>query len=96
MAKYQIINVKESSGTFEGNKFDNRMFMCYTDEQSKYLLCGENTCSLKMKADDFVYAMRSHKYNNGDLPDKIISPVFNQNGYMTDFTLSDPETGEVI
>lgn len=96
MAKFQIINVKESSGTFEGNKYDNRVFLCYTDDSSKYLISGENTCSLKMKVDDFNYAMRSHKYSNGDLADKVISPQFDQYGNMTDFTLSDPETGEVI
>lgn len=96
MAKFQIINVKESAGEMNGHKFDNRVFLCYTDDSSKYLISGENTVSLKMKVDDFIFAMRSHNYSNGDLPDKVISPTFDQNGYMTDFRLSDPETGEVV
>lgn len=96
MSKYQIINVKESSGMFEGNKFDNRVFACYTDKECKYIVAGENTCNLKMRVNDFVYAMRSHNYSANDLPEKILSPVFDEQGYMTDFTLSNPETGEVI
>lgn len=94
--KYQIINVKESKGTMEGNSFDNRMILCYSTETSKYLVCGEYTENLKMKTDDFNYAIRFHNYDLKDLPGKIISPVFDKNGYVTDFTLSDPDSGEVI
>lgn len=96
MAKFEIINVKVSKGVMEGNPYDNRMFLCYTDESSNYLVSGTNTINLKMKVDDYNYAIRFHNYNVNDLEGKIIIPVFNQNGYMTDFTLSDPETGEVI
>lgn len=95
-AKYQIINVKESKGTVEGNQFDNRMILCYSTESSKYLLCGEFTENLKMKTDDFNYAIRSRGYDLSELPGKIISPVFGRNDYIEDFTLSDPETGEVV
>lgn len=94
--KYQIINVKESKGTMEGNAFDNRMILCYSTETSKYLVCGEYTENLKMKTDDFNFAVRSHNYDLNQLPGKIITPVFGRNDYITDFTLSDPETGEVI
>lgn len=96
MAKFQIINVKVSAGVFEGNKYDNRVFLCYTDEASKYLVTGSNAVNLKMKVDDFNYAVRFHNYNIADFEGKVLSPVFDQNGYMTDFTLSDPETGEVV
>ena len=94
--KYQIINVKESKGNMDGNPFDNRMILCYSSEISKYLLCGEYTENLKMKTDDFNYAIRHHEYDLSQLPGKIITPVFGRNDYITDFTLSDPETGEVI
>lgn len=94
--KYQIINVKESKGTMEGNAFDNRMILCYSTETSKYLVCGEYTENLKMKTEDFNFAVRSHNYDLSQLPGKIITPVFGRNDYITDFTLSDPETGEVI
>lgn len=94
--KYQIINVKESKGTMEGNAFDNRMILCYSTETSKYLVCGEYTENLKMKTEDFNFAVRSHEYDLSQLPGKIITPVFGRNDYITDFTLSDPETGEVI
>lgn len=94
--KYYIINVKESKGSIDGNSFDNRMILCYSSESSKYLVCGEYTENLKMKTDDFNYAVRSHGYDLSQLPGKIISPVFGRNDYITDFTLSDPETGEVI
>lgn len=94
--RYIIINVKESKGSIDGNSFDNRMILCYSSESSKYLVCGLYTENLKMKTDDFNYAIRSHGYDLSQLPDKIITPVFGRNDYITDFTLSDPETGEVI
>lgn len=94
--KYQIINVKESKGTMEGNAFDNRMILCYSTETSKYLVCGEYTENLKMKTDDFNFAVRSHNYDLSQLPGNIITPVFGRNDYIIDFTLSDPETGELI
>ncbi len=94
--KYQVINVKESKGNIEGNPFDNRMILCYSTESSKYLVCGEYTENLKMKTNDFNYAVRHHGYDLSDLPGKIISPVFGRNDYITDFTLSDPESGEVV
>ncbi len=94
--KYQIINVKESKGVVDGNPFDNRMILCYSTESSKYLLCGPYTENLKIKTDDFNYVIRNRGYDLRDLPDKIITPVFGRNDYITDFTLSDPETGEVI
>lgn len=98
MAKYQIINVKPYSGDLSnGNgKFDNEHFLCFTDAPGKYLTAGPNTTILKIRRDDFNYALRAHGYSANDLPDKIISPIFDENGYMTDFTLSDPDTGEVI
>lgn len=95
-AKYQIINVKESKGTMEGNPYDNRMILCYSTETSKYLVCGDYTENLKMKTDDFNFAVRSHNYVLSDLPGKIITPIFGRNDYITDFTLSDPDSGEVV
>lgn len=98
MAKYQIINVKPYRGDLSngGGQYDNEHFLCYTDETSKYLTAGPNTDILKIRRADFDYVMRSHNYTASQLPDKVISPVFDKNGYMTDFTLSDPDTGEVI
>lgn len=93
---YQIINVKESKGNFEGNNFDNRVFLCYSSDSGKYVICGENTENLKMKADDFNFVLRSHNYELSVLPGKLIVPVFGRNDYVTDFTLADPDTGEVI
>ena len=92
---YQIINVKESKGTMEGNPFDNRMILCFSSDTSKYLVCGAYTENLKMRTDDFNYVIRNHEYALGELEGKIISPTFDKNGYVTDFTLSDPESGEV-
>ena len=94
--KYQIINVKASKGTIEGNPFDNRMILCYSSEPGKYVICGTNTENLKMKTDDFNYAIRSHNYDVNDLEGKIMTPTFGRNDYITDFVLSDPETGEVV
>lgn len=94
--KYQIINVKESKGKVDDNPFDNRMILCYSTGTSKYLLCGDYTENLKMKTDDFNYVIRNRGYELGGLSGKIITPVFGRNDYITDFTLSDPDTGEVI
>lgn len=94
--KYQIINVKASKGTIEGNQFDNRMILCYSSEQGKYVICGPNTENLKMKTDDFNYVIRSHNYDVNELEGKIMTPTFGRNDYITDFVLSDPETGEVV
>lgn len=94
--KYQIINVKDSRGEIDGNKFDNKMILCYSSETSKYLVCGDFTENLKCKADDFNYAIRAHGYDLQQLPGKMIHPVFGRNDYVTDFTLADPDTGEVI
>ena len=94
--KYQIINVKASKGTIEGNAFDNRMILCYSSEPGKYVICGPNTENLKMKTDDFNYAIRSHNYDVNEFEGKIMTPIFGRNDYITDFTLSDPDTGEVI
>lgn len=93
---YIIINVKVSSGKFEGVDFDNRIFLCYTNESSKYLVCGNNTDSLKIRKDDFVYCMKSKNLQENQLPGNVIVPVFDKNGYMIDFTLSKPDTGEVV
>lgn len=93
---YIIINVKVSSGKFEGVDFDNRIFLCYTNDSSKYLVCGSNTDTLKMRKDSFVYCMKSNKLQESQLPGNVIVPVFDKYGYMTDFTLTNPETGEVI
>lgn len=93
---YQIINVKISSGKYEGVDFDNRIFLCYTSDNSKYLVCGDNTDTLKMRKDDFIYCMKSKNLQESQLPGNMISPVFDKNGYMIDFTLTNPDTGEVI
>lgn len=89
---YQIINIKESK--FDGA--DNVAILCYSDEPGKYLLCGDNTESLKMKRDDFNFVMRSHGYDLKNVKGKNLDPKFGRYDYLEDFTLSDPETGEVI
>lgn len=89
---YEVINLKESN--FDGA--ENVSFSCYSSAPGKYLMCGRNTESLKMKRDDYNFVMRSHNYNLDDLPGKIITPSFGRYDYVEDFTLSDPQTGEVI
>lgn len=89
---YQIINVKESNF----NDAENVVILCYSDDKAKYLISGSNTESLKMKKDDFNFAIRSHGYDINKLEGKCISPKFGRFDYLEDFTLSDPETGEVI
>lgn len=90
--KYEVINVKESK--FDGA--DNVSITCYSSDQGKYLMCGDNTESLKMRRDDFNFVMRSRGYELDNLKGKQIHPVFERFGYVEDFTLSDPETGEVL
>lgn len=89
---YEIINLKES----KFDDADNVAISCYSSDKGKYLMCGRNTETLKMKRDDFNYSMRSHGYNLDDLPGKILTPSFGRYDRLEDFTLSDPETGEVI
>lgn len=93
---YQIINVKESKGNYNGGDYNNVNILCYCSESAsaKYLIAGSDTDTLKMKRDDYNYVMRARNYTNADLEDSFISPVFDKNGYLTDFTLSNPESGE--
>lgn len=93
---YQVINLKESKGVYNGLDFDNRVFLCYTSDSSKFLVCGHNTDSLKIRKDDYNYVMRSHNYQPNSIPGKIITPTFDKNGYMIDFVLSDPDSVEVV
>lgn len=101
MAKveYQIINVRTSTGSLpDGGKYDNKNIHCYCSDSpaKKFLICGDDTCDLKCRADDFAYIMRSRSYKDSDLPGKLINPVFDRTGHVEDFTLSDPQTGEVL
>ena len=89
---FQVINVKES----KFDNADNVSILCYSSEPGKYLMSGPNTESLKMKREDFNYAMRSHNYDLAKMEGMHINPVFGRYDYITDFTLSDPDTGEVV
>lgn len=101
MAKveYQIINVRISTGvSSDGSKYDNRNIHCYCSDSpaKKFLVCGDDTCDLKCRSDDFTYILRSRNYKDSDLVGKYINPVFDRSGHVEDFTLTDPESGEVI
>ena len=89
---YQVINIKES----KFDNADNVVILCYSSEPGKYLLAGSNTETLKMKRDDFNYVMRSHNYDLAKIEGMHISPGIGRFDYLNDFTLSDPESGEVI
>ena len=99
MAKvdYQIINAKENKFKLEGVEYFNIDIECYCSDSpsKKYLRCGDDTCKLKCRYDDFAYIIRAHNYKEADLPGMFIIPVFDRNGYVEDFTLCDPESGEV-
>ena len=88
---YQVINVKES----KFDNADNVAILCYSSEPGKFLMGGTNTESLKMKRDDFNYVMRNRNYELGKMEGMQLNPSFGRFDYLTDFTLSDPETGEV-
>lgn len=88
----KVVNAKRKTGTFEGNAYDNVVILVTDDNtKNKQLLIGPDDDKLKIKADDFAFAMGRNSENGfkgvQDIEGAIIVPVYNKYGNVVDFTL---------
>lgn len=95
----KVINAKRKKGTFEGNDYDNIVIaVTDSDSKNKQLLFGPDDDKLKIKADDFAFAMGRNSENGfsevKDMEGAIIVPTYNKYGKVVDFTLYKDETAE--
>lgn len=85
-----VISVKRSMGTYEGAKYDNIVFTCFSDDVPNSVLAGSPVEMVKVKTDTVVDVL-GKSISSIDWESIVgaeIIPVYNKFGQAQSFSIS--------